>query len=698
MMRVYFVVAAGLLATVIFRPLGSIAQDKPGGGKEAPFILEEVKVKAPPYQATPPDFPGTVNVITQEEMDRTQPQHVGEILRRIPGINYQDEDGRGFRPDIGIRGLAPFRSRQVLFLVDGIPIQPSVYGDPAAYYNVPVQRLERIEVIKGGPSGILYGPSTVGGVINYITKRPSERPFDLFVRESGGSHNDFGSEFSISGTKERLRYYISNLRRQGNGFRQNDRFVVNDGTVHLEADLGAISSLIFNSNYYDERSGTPGGLTAAQFRQNPKQSQVFNDVFEGLRFSGDLTYRHDLGSYGLIQATTFGSFFERNWFIAGTSSTQNDQFRRKFDVYGLEPRYSLNYNLFGLKNSQFISGFRLYLDRETDRQVRGNHPTARRGTTRENNELQTVATALYFLNEFSLTERLKVTPAIRYEFIRLSRENFQNGTSGESTNSEPIPAIGLNYRLLDDTYLFASFQRSFKPPEFREAIDPTTGTNRNLAAQDGLHYELGMRSHPLDWLSFETSLFLFDFKNQIISQAGVLSNAQDTRHKGLEGTISLGLSRFLRRPLGITLPYWAGDLSLYYNLTLLETEFRKGSFKGNQLPNAPKHTNYWSLRYHHPTGFSASLDGLSVGRQFTDNANTAAENAAGTIGRIPTYTVWDLNLDYKLPSLFATKNPSVFFNVKNLFDRTYFTSRSSQQAGIIPAPDRIFRAGLSFNY
>ncbi len=697
-MKWNYIVLAGLLTTLTLLPLKTMAQDRPEAGQEKPFVLEEVKVKAPPYQATPPDFPGTVNIITQEEIDRTQPQHVGEILKRIPGIHYQDEDGRGFKPNIGIRGLAPFRSRQVLFLVDGIPIQPSVYGDPAAYYNVPVQRLERIEVIKGGPSAILYGPNTVGGVINYITKRPSEKPFDVFVRESGGSHNDFGSEFSISGTRERLRYYISNLRRQGNGFRQNDQFVVNDGTGRLEADLGLSSSLIFNFNYYDERSGTPGGLTAAQFRQNPKQSQVFNDVFEGLRFSGDMTYKHDLGSYGSIQATTFGSFFERNWFIAGTSSTQNDQFRRKFDVYGLEPRYTLNYNLLGLKNNQFISGFRLYLDRETDRQVRGNHPTARRGTTRENNELQTVAFAPYFLNEFSLTERLKVTPAIRYEFIRLSRENFQNGTSGESTNSEPIPAIGISYRLLDDTYLFASFQRSFKPPEFREAIDPNTGTNRDLAAQDGLHYELGMRSRPLDWFSLETSLFLFDFKNQIISQAGVLSNAQNTRHQGLEGAISFGLSRFLRGPVGIALPYWAGDLSVYYSLTLLDAEFKKGSFKSNHLPNAPKHTNYWSLRYYHPTGVSVSLDGLSVGRQFANSENTSAENTAGTVGRIPTYTVWDLNLEYKLPSLFTTKNPSIFFNIKNLFDKMYFTSRSSQQAGIVPAPDRLFRAGLSFSY
>ncbi|HJX10835.1 MAG TPA: TonB-dependent receptor plug domain-containing protein [Candidatus Binatia bacterium] len=172
MKRNHLVLAVFLSISVI-QPIISIAQENPDRGKEEPLVLEEVKVKAPTYAVTPADFPGTVNVITQEEIDRAQPQHVGDLLKSVPGIHYQDEDGRGFRPNIGIRGLVPFRSRQVLFLVDGIPIQPSVYGDPATYYNVPVQRVERVEIIKGGPSAVLYGPNTIGGVINYITKRPS---------------------------------------------------------------------------------------------------------------------------------------------------------------------------------------------------------------------------------------------------------------------------------------------------------------------------------------------------------------------------------------------------------------------------------------------------------------------------------------------------------------------------------------------
>ena len=182
-----------------------------------------------------------------------------------------DEDGRGFKPDIGLRGLNPTRSTNVLILVDGIPVQPSLYGDPGAYYNVPIQRLERIEVIKGG-SAILYGANTVGGVINYIRKRPAAKPLELSIQESFGTHNAFTSDTSAGGTTGRLGYLGSYLRRQGDGFRDNLDFALNDGSLRLEGDLGDRSGLTFNFDYHDEDEGTAGGLTPAQFRQDFRQN------------------------------------------------------------------------------------------------------------------------------------------------------------------------------------------------------------------------------------------------------------------------------------------------------------------------------------------------------------------------------------------------------------------------------------------
>ncbi len=664
------------------------------GNTEGPIPLEEVRVKGSAYQETPPDFPGTVNVVPKEELERLHPAHAGEVLQRVPGVVYVDEDGRGFKPDIGFRGLNPSRSRQVLILVDGIPVQPSLYGDPGAYYNVPVQRLERVEVIKGG-AALLYGANTVGGVVNYITRRIPERPIELTVRESFGSFDTLTSDASVGGTVGNQGYLATFLRKQGDGFRDNLDFMINDGSLRLDGDLGNRSGLAFTFNYHDEDEGTAGGLTPLQFRQNLRQNSTPNDRFEAVRLSGDLTYRKDLGSHGFLRATVFGNFFERNWFIAGLSTTRNDQFRRKFDVFGAEPQYVLGYALPLLEHNTLTAGFRIYLDRETDRQVRGDSPTARTGTTIENNELGTVAYAVYVQNEFGLTERLKVTPGVRFEFIRLRRDDFVRATSSKSFSNEVIPALGVSYRVAENTFVFADVQRSFKSPEFREAIDPRTGSDQDLGAQRGTGYEAGARAKPVEWLSAETSLFLLDFDNQIISQAGRLANAQDTRHKGVEGAVSLGLTGLLKGPLRVALPEWIGDLSLYYSLTLLDAEFRRGPFAGNRLPFAPVHQHYWSVRYTHPIGLSTSLDGRRVGEQFPDGANTRTENAAGTLGVIPAYTVWDANLDYRWKPW-----GSAFFSVKNLFDERYFTFRGSLAGapGIFPSPDRTFEAGITLRF
>ena len=81
----------------------------------------------------------------------------------MPGVFARDEEGFGLRPNIGIRGLNPTRSSKVLLLEDGIPLTYAPYGDNASYYHPPVDRFERIEVLKGSGQ-ILFGPHTVGGV------------------------------------------------------------------------------------------------------------------------------------------------------------------------------------------------------------------------------------------------------------------------------------------------------------------------------------------------------------------------------------------------------------------------------------------------------------------------------------------------------------------------------------------------------
>ena len=114
--------------------------------------------------------PGSVEIIDPATLENSRVFTSSEALRKVSGLNVRDEEGFGLRPNIGIRGLNPTRSTKVLLLEDGIPLTYAPYGDNASYYHPPIERFESVEVLKGSGQ-ILYGPVTVGGVVNSHARR-----------------------------------------------------------------------------------------------------------------------------------------------------------------------------------------------------------------------------------------------------------------------------------------------------------------------------------------------------------------------------------------------------------------------------------------------------------------------------------------------------------------------------------------------
>jgi len=138
-------------------------------------------------------IPGSATLLEADVLTESRVFTINEAMRKVPGIVARDEEGFGLRPNLGVRGLNPTRSSKMLLLEDGIPIAYAPYGDNASYYHPPVNRFERIEVLKGSGQ-IAYGPHTVGAVVNYIT--PSV-PDDLSGRLVAAFGNK-GFRFFIS--------------------------------------------------------------------------------------------------------------------------------------------------------------------------------------------------------------------------------------------------------------------------------------------------------------------------------------------------------------------------------------------------------------------------------------------------------------------------------------------------------------------
>ena len=129
-------------------------------------------------------IPGSGTLISSARLLNTKPLSGNEILRQVPGVHVQEEEGLGLRANISIRGLNPDRSRTVLMLEDGVPVALAPYGEPEMYYTPPIDRMSGIEIVKGSGS-ILFGPQTVGGVINYITVNPRLAPEGRLIFRGG---------------------------------------------------------------------------------------------------------------------------------------------------------------------------------------------------------------------------------------------------------------------------------------------------------------------------------------------------------------------------------------------------------------------------------------------------------------------------------------------------------------------------------
>ncbi|MGB5220330.1 MAG: TonB-dependent receptor plug domain-containing protein, partial [Polyangiales bacterium] len=118
---------------------------------------------------------GSVQALDQKQLESIQYDDPNAVLLQVPGVYIRQEDGFGLRPNIGLRGTNPNRSSKVTLMEDGVLFGPAPYSAPAAYYFPMMARITGVEVFKG-PAAILYGPQSVAGAINYLSRPVPEKP------------------------------------------------------------------------------------------------------------------------------------------------------------------------------------------------------------------------------------------------------------------------------------------------------------------------------------------------------------------------------------------------------------------------------------------------------------------------------------------------------------------------------------------
>jgi len=714
-------------------------------------IISEVDA---PYD----DLPGAATVLDMQRLKLVNPIGTQEMLEYVPGINGFADDGIGnSRISIGIRGLNPRRSSRVLILEDGVPIQPALYVYPNMYYNPPADRIDQIEVIKGSGT-ILYGPQTMGGVINYFTKRPRNQFGGVFKLTTG--ENGYNSLFTEIGGwgNGKLRPEIQLLLKKGDGFRENNGFEQINNTLKLNYRSSSKKNLYLKANFnYENSNATYTGLTQWSYENNPQFNPKKDDNFKVLRAALDIIQSEKLSSNRSKSTTAFFSFFDRRWwrendiFIKATdiesdnptaqpyysfgdlirvgNGEDNFGILRSFYVAGLKQSYNIDHNLFGFSSSM-ETGWRVYWERFIDDRKTGftsdslYATNAREGVyfRGSGDSLEILGTSHHYetaafssyISESIDFGTLTFRPGIRIEIFEQERvDRLAGSIYQDNTLIVPLPGVAFSTKMLG-TMLFGGFHRGFTPPSsgalkilnFGEGLE---NSDLDLEAEKSWNKEIGIKGKQ--WLlDYEIAGFHIDIENLVAAGRGTaFKNLGKVETQGVEVRTD-----FLFSNINSVLP----NLGVAY--TFLSTEVTDGTIKSNiqpvnsdvsingkELPYSPKHTLNIGLQFNPVKNLLFRLDYKYVSKVYSDFQNLEIEDdmtgySLGISGPIPDYAIFNLSSNYQLSQKFK-----FFFSGKNVTDKKYIGSRlhsnpgqkdANISSGILPGLGRQINFGLEYTF
>jgi len=652
--------------------------------------------------------PGSASVVDDLELEQSRSISATDSLTTLPGVQVTPEDPLGRRPNVGIRGLNTRRSRKVHLLEDGVPIQLAPYGDTSTNYIPLARRLRGIEVIKGSGT-IMYGPQTIGGTVNFLTRNP---PLEQEVRITGSAGNRGYREAGVSagGTYGNTGLLVDYVHQRADGLLRGQEQSVNDFMFKAVTEIEPEHRLTFKVSVLNENQrGGEAGQLLQDYREDQRRNRLPDDRFDVERIAGQITHEIRLNGSTSLSTNLYANTTERtarrqtgsSEGLANCPSGQNTsivnasecggQIRpREYRVMGVEPRITHRHDLFGREN-ELIAGIRYQNERGVREQFLTDTPRSNtRGSVRLNGnedgrrEVFDVDAFAAFVQNTSRFGNLSVTPGVRLE--RYEFQEVRDRTDGRPTESdsrrftEVLPGVGLSWNGLEQVEIFGGVHRGMSPtqPDIGDRPDPEFSIN----------YELGLRTAASAPVQGEVSIFYIDYDDIIATD-----NTAEGSNRFNAGKATLRGLEFFGR-----VDSWAfvdTDWNVYALArgTLLDTEYKRtvpGELeRGNEFPYAPKFAGYLALGFE--TGpFDARVGMNYVGKQFSDDDNQKEINEFGTSGQIPSYTVFDASVNYRVNPDFT-----VFVAGRNLTDRKYIANLTD---GVTAGPERTVYAGFDARF
>jgi iron complex outermembrane receptor protein len=661
----FFKVLSVCLALFLYLPVFALAQDNTGqtDKQKKNAEMQEVVVTASRYAEEVSRVPANVTVITEKDIKNSTATNVPDLLRSQAGVQVSEMGNRTYTVDLrGFGETAPMNS---VVMVDGRRVtQADLSGTD--WTQIPIDRVKRIEIVRGGRGAVLYGDNATGGVINIITKEGERNRAGIDA--AGGSFKTFKGGAFAEGRSDRLAYAVNANYFNTDGYRLNSKDEATDLGANLKFYPEESTILSLSSGFHKDSKGLPGALkesdlAAGRSRKDSIYPDDYADTIDqyvkgGMQkfFLGDNYFNLD-ASIRTRDFTSYASYVGGNF----TGKTSLTSFIITPQVVLVQKPGGMNNKLTfgmdyldsqeGINNTSLFFGF----------------------TSTQNLTLEKSDIGYYVLDELELVKGLTLSGG-----YRMDKADYSFTNAPGASKHEHAWTAGVNYNYNDRTQAYFNFARTYRYPALDELFSFFTNTVLLLDPQDSKGYELGAKHFILRNLMVGVNLFSIKTQNEIYYNPYTYANQNldgDTSRQGAEGFMNWS-------------PYeW---LSVFGNYTYTHTKIKGGMFDGKHIPGVPEKKYSLGVALSPVKPLVLSVTGTYVGSRpyISDFQNTFADQDS--------YYFVNAKVQYKW------KWFSVFASVNNLTDKKYsdgaivYNSNTfTTERGYYPAPTINFLAGLT---
>ncbi|HEY1046377.1 MAG TPA: TonB-dependent receptor [Bacteroidia bacterium] len=643
-----------------------------------------------------------------------------QIFAKVPGVFVYDMDGAGNQINISTRGLDPHRGWEFNIRKDGILTNSDMYAYPASHYSIPLESVERIELVRG--TGSLQFGAQFGGMLNYITKQPdSTKKINFESYNTIGSYRLLSSYYAVGGKVGKLKYYAYMTKKSREGYRKYEHTDYDAQSIILNYDINSKLSIRaeWARSFYLYR--IPGPLTDAMFQADPTQATRSRNYFSPTINIPSINLKWRIRNNTNLEFTSSAVIGSRNSVLFDKPATVKDSVNTltnqynarlvdidRFNSYTNELRILRIYKL-GNQFNHLAFGVQL-MNNNLHRTQQG------KGTTGSDYDLtltdptwgrdvylKTQNTAIFAENNFKLSNKFSINAGARYEtgnskmsgtIIYYPTENIPL----ELKRNFVLFGSSFSYKVNKGIEYYGGISQTYRPMIFKDLIpvEVYEKVDPDIKDANGYNAEIGTRGN-YKFLKWDITAFALQYNNRFGTILKTDTNGSSyTYRTNIGNSFTKGLEIFIQgnwefsRYLGLT---------LFTSTTLMNGEYTSGSIKsginnisieGNKIESVPSLISRNGLTIQYKRFIFSTLYSYTS-ETFADALNTKTPTANGAVGPVPAYGLLDLSSSIKI-----SKHLTIKASFNNVTNKQYFTKRPLFYPGVGVWPSEGRNGTISF--